>query len=301
MPQLLHLCQSHGFYVWSGIPQQFVLRVELVTCLLASQHCILRLMFAHFELPEEFYVNDTVIRDCVQSMNIKFDQDTRTLKPNTETNIDILLPDAFCQVVDGIVKVYGNGRLLYFLETGDVFLSSSLQAAHCTLLSEFPSVIQSKSLQTIQDEYGATQDFLSNFDTIKQTLAAQLHILLQATSPPEIDIQPETRTYSPGDVVIIQETSPQEVFTLLSGDADVYMGDKKVGEILVGEIFGAMAVTGNIPRSASVIARTHCVALALPKENFLGLARTHPETLFKLIDTMSRIILDLNEQLKNPE
>jgi hypothetical protein len=255
-------------------------------------------MFAHFELPDKFYENDSYLRDTLAALAIDFEGPGVTLKPNIKTNSEVVPADSLCRVVDGIIKVYGNDRLLYFFETGDAFLSTSLHSAACQLFSEFPSVIETIPLDKIQENRADDKEFFTTFSRFQQVLSAQFHIFLQATSPPEIDVQPETRTFSPGDVIIIQETSPNQVFTLLSGEADVFMGEKNVGEVLVGEIFGAMAVTGNIPRSASVIARTHCVALSLPKENFLALARTHPETLFKLIDTMSRIIMDLNEKLR---
>lgn len=253
-------------------------------------------MFAHFELPDEFYQNDSSIREIVRTLNLPAPTRSHELTPNKQTASGVFDPDMFCIVRDGIIKVYANSRLLYFLETGDVFFTTPIQNMRCVLFSEFASIIDVYDLDALL----ATADsaYCSQLVRIQQTILAQLHILLQSTTPPEIDLDPITKTYAPGDVIIIQETSPEEVFTLLSGHADVYMNDKKVGEVLVGEIFGAMAVTGNIPRSASVIAQSHCVALSLPKQNFLELARTHPDTLFKLIDTMSRIIIDLNQRLK---
>lgn len=252
-------------------------------------------MFAHFELPDEFYQNDSIIRESVRALSLPTATLSHTITPNKQTASGVFDPDMFCIVRDGIIKVYANSRLLYFLESGDVFFTTPIQNMRCVLFSEFTSVIDAYSLHTLIAD--ADSNYCTQLVRIQQTILAQLHILLQSTTPPEIDLDPSTKTYAPGEVIIIQETSPEEVFTLLSGNADVYMNDKKVGEVLVGEIFGAMAVTGNIPRSASVIARSHCVALSLPKQNFLELARTHPETLFKLIDTMSRIIIDLNQRL----
>ena len=110
-------------------------------------------------------------------------------------------------------------------------------------------------------------------------------------------IGPTVLSFNPGEAIIIQETSPHEVFTMLHGKAAAYLQDVHVGEIEQGDIFGAMAATKNSARSASVIAETFCVVSSIPQDEFFELVKTHPQTMHQLVSTMSSIIVSQNEKM----
>lgn len=110
--------------------------------------------------------------------------------------------------------------------------------------------------------------------------------------------QPQTGflSYTAGQTIITQGDEAHEVFTILSGTADVYVDDVKVGEIYADEIFGAMAVFTGERRSATVKAQQDCTILAVPREEFITLIQSHPQTTLTLIDNMARRIRTLNSQ-----
>jgi len=103
--------------------------------------------------------------------------------------------------------------------------------------------------------------------------------------------------FHPGDVIIHEGDDAHEVYTIMQGKADVFVDGTKVGEVLRDEIFGAMAVFTGSKRSATVIASENCSVLAVPRDEFVTLMQTHPETTMTLIENMARRIMALNAQL----
>lgn len=104
-------------------------------------------------------------------------------------------------------------------------------------------------------------------------------------------------SFAEGETIIAAGDPAHEVFTILSGRADVYVAGAKVGEVLKDEIFGAMAVFTGETRSATVVAAEPCSVLAVPKDEFITLIKSHPETTLTLIENMARNIQSLNARL----
>lgn len=102
---------------------------------------------------------------------------------------------------------------------------------------------------------------------------------------------------SKGDVIISEGAYADTVYQLISGSADVTAKGVAVGEVLTGEIFGAMAVFTGEKRTATVVAREDVQLLAIPKAEFVNLIKAQPEVAMTLLENMSRRIKSLNDQL----
>jgi CRP-like cAMP-binding protein len=113
----------------------------------------------------------------------------------------------------------------------------------------------------------------------------------------EVTGAPRMRILNPGELIIEQGTHSRGVYTLIEGLADVSVDGVQVGEIAASEIFGAIAAITDAPRSASVIARTHCLVMEVDRDNFKLMLQTHPSLVNKLIEDMARTIQDLNSQV----
>jgi CRP-like cAMP-binding protein len=106
-----------------------------------------------------------------------------------------------------------------------------------------------------------------------------------------------TLHFEPGDIIIREGDNADFVYTLQSGQAEASQSGVKVGEIYCGEVFGALAAFSGVPRNATVKASRACRVEAVTKENFIILARRHPDVCVKLIKDMARLINDLNESI----
>jgi CRP-like cAMP-binding protein len=98
-------------------------------------------------------------------------------------------------------------------------------------------------------------------------------------------------------VIIKEGDEAEHVYTIISGEADVFADGIKVGEIGVDEVFGAMAVFTGEKRSATVQARTACTIMAVPQADFVHLIEAQPKAAVNLIDNLARRIVAMNQQL----
>lgn len=124
-------------------------------------------------------------------------------------------------------------------------------------------------------------------------LAATLMNVLQG----ETKFEPSITPYLAGDKIIEQGSAGRDVYTLISGHADVSVDGVAVGEILPDEIFGALAALTSLPRTATVTARTDSIVLSVPAEKFRELIQRRPHMVQKLVEDMSRTIVDLNSKI----
>lgn len=108
---------------------------------------------------------------------------------------------------------------------------------------------------------------------------------------------PAVRPYQPGETIITQGEKGGEVYNLLEGSAEVVVDGVSVGEIKPEEIFGAIAAFARVQRTATVTAKTECLVLTLPDEQFMELMERKPQAVMKLIEDMARTIMRLNERV----
>lgn len=118
------------------------------------------------------------------------------------------------------------------------------------------------------------------------------HHLKSSVQPPK-----GFESVAPGETIIREGEEANTVYQMMSGSAEVSIQGVKVGEVLEGEIFGAMAVFSGDARNATVTAREACSLLSIPKGKFIDLIRNRPETAMTLLENMSRRIHSLNQQV----
>ena len=90
--------------------------------------------------------------------------------------------------------------------------------------------------------------------------------------------------FAAGQVIFAEEEKANRLFfqkdkmyLLLEGEVELSVGDKHVGTIQPGEIFGELASITHSPRSATATANTRCTVIALDEKQFRAALREHPE------------------------
>ena len=201
------------------------------------------------------------------------------------------------RVESGIAIQLVQGKAVNFFEPGSLLGVESFPSKGSEIRAHSKLVVQKFGFEDFFSKIERDAPLLRSW---QEYLSLQLGLFAQSSTQDvlrSLAELPEIRVFEPGEAIIIQQTTPQEAFTLLWGNADVFVGEKKVGSVLRGEIFGAMASTTNTTRSASVIASDFSVVSVIPKESFLTLIETHPNALHKLISTMARVIVSQNEKI----
>lgn len=111
-----------------------------------------------------------------------------------------------------------------------------------------------------------------------------------------MQISGENLTFSAGANIINQGDTSDFVYVLNQGQAAVVVSGVKVGEVVAGEMFGAMGVLTEMPRSASVIAISDCLVTEYTSAAFVSLIATRPEMVVRLIRDLSHAIVSLNAE-----
>ena len=112
------------------------------------------------------------------------------------------------------------------------------------------------------------------------------------------------RTYSPSDQIIQSGEETQDVYFLVSGSVNVlnYTDSGRVisfASLGSGDYFGHLAAIDKKPRSATVVAATHCELAILTGAKFRNLVDTEPKISFFLLERMSAIIRLADERIFN--
>ncbi len=84
------------------------------------------------------------------------------------------------------------------------------------------------------------------------------------------------QTYSKGEIIIEEGSASDTVFSIVEGHAEVFVKGIKVGEVLEDEIFGALSLLTNSPRTATVTADRRCLVMVVPRSQFEMMIKTHP-------------------------
>ena len=109
------------------------------------------------------------------------------------------------------------------------------------------------------------------------------------------------KIYQDGEIVVRQGDSGNCLFVIQEGQVEILV-EQEGREILLrdlgpNELIGEMAVFENEVRSATARARGTARILTLDKKNFLQRISEDPSLAFRIIETMSRRIRDLSQQI----
>jgi Cyclic nucleotide-binding domain len=207
----------------------------------------------------------------------------------------------FYVVQRGSVSARYQGKTVVTLEEGDILLPdiAGTFASDSTVyygsdigasLSSYPAL---EFMRRVFNEPAA----IKLWTRMLITYSGLMLRITAAHVPEEAPATPGFEDYQPGDIIIQQGDRADYVFNMSSGVAEVLVNDVTVGRIGEGEIFGAMAALTHADRSATVIAKTNCSVVKVPKEQFTELIKSNPATIHSLLIDMANSIVNLNEQL----
>jgi CRP-like cAMP-binding protein len=87
------------------------------------------------------------------------------------------------------------------------------------------------------------------------------------------------------------------MFVVLSGEAKVVHGKRRLGTLRPGDFFGEVALLDGAPRSASVVAETPLVAIRLFRRTLVRMLEAEPQLSLKILDVLVRRIRDQTSSL----
>ena len=87
----------------------------------------------------------------------------------------------------------------------------------------------------------------------------------------------ERQMFAGGDVMLKQGLKGGSAYLILSGKADVFSGDDKVGEAGPGAMLGEVGMIGDVPYSVTARASEAMTAARIDRSLFMRLATEYPE------------------------
>lgn len=110
------------------------------------------------------------------------------------------------------------------------------------------------------------------------------------------------KVYQDGEVIICEGEEGHCMFVIQEGEVEVLINGENNKEIRLGvrregEFFGEMAIFDRDVRSASVRALGEARVLTVDKKNFMRRVHEDPSLAFRLVETMSRRIRELGEEV----
>ncbi len=94
--------------------------------------------------------------------------------------------------------------------------------------------------------------------------------------------------FDQGQVVVNEGDPGETLFVVLSGQAKVLRGKRKVGEVLPGDFFGELSAIDGGKRTASVVTDTPMRVLRLFRRTLTSLIEDEPQVTIKLLDGIVR-------------
>lgn len=109
------------------------------------------------------------------------------------------------------------------------------------------------------------------------------------------------KSYNDGEIICREGDEGRKMFVIQEGEVEVIKktqdGEFFLTTLKKGEIFGEMAMFDHLPRSATIRSVGKAIVLSIDKKGFFAKASKDPSLAFHILESMSRRIRALNDDL----
>ena len=111
------------------------------------------------------------------------------------------------------------------------------------------------------------------------------------------------RTFPAGQIILRQDAPGDSLYVLIDGQVKVVLIGEDGREVILsvlgaGAVFGEMSLLDDAPRSAHVIAMTHCSALTLHRAAFHERLRASPDLCMALLAALSSRLRRADDRIR---
>jgi CRP-like cAMP-binding protein len=140
-------------------------------------------------------------------------------------------------------------------------------------------------------------DFLLNVKSFKELTGSDMDALNSVCA---------YETFTAGQVIFPEEGAGDKMYIIKTGSVKITKKVKEMENTIAllepGEFFGEMALLDGMPRSAAAKAVNNTEVIMITRESYLSLRQKQPQTAFKIIDILIRVLSNrLRQANKNLE
>ncbi len=199
---------------------------------------------------------------------------------------------------DGYLTYRRSHRRLFYFETGDLIgLEGAFLRAKAEISSTFPVTVDMYDSSAVFARIGANPDLMEAWSEYLVSFSSMMITAWTLAVQDKVYFAPDERVYAAGTQILQEGSAGSSVYLLDKGSCTVTVKGKKVGEIGEGELFGILAALSGSARTATVTAHEESRVFEMSKDNFIDLMRTRPTTVIKMVQSMARVINNLNRQV----
>lgn len=205
-------------------------------------------------------------------------------------------------IVSGTLSVQHAGRALWQWEAGDLigldhFADGQQRSPLERLMASDLVELRSFPIARLDDLLNSSPALRRQWLRLVALQQALLSKLIGRLAPDASAVSRGFRRFEAGQIMVRQGDEADYVYTILQGGATVEVDGVEVGTVREQEIFGALAVLTGTTRSASVIARSPCSVMMVPREEFYSLLTRQPQLFLSMVQDMAQTIVALNSRV----
>ena len=130
------------------------------------------------------------------------------------------------------------------------------------------------------------------FNDVANLVADEIHQLSENAA------LPVTLEWKAGEVIISKGKIGDYMYLVLSGKADIRIGDQLLETVGEEGIIGEVAMIDSPERSATVIAKTDITLAPIDRWKFRFLVQRHPDFALYIMELMSKRLRMMNERVE---
>jgi len=239
---------------------------------------------------------------------------TILLLEHSEDELELMSESLKAQGHSVITSTSGQEAKLKYSNQDFDFLVLDIEAKGYNTNDFVKNIRQKEVLKSVKDRIpilltGGDTDVLIQFSDVDnlQTIEKPFSIddftkkILTFNNKSKITAE-NTKKISAGEYLITEGSKNSEMYWVLSGEfiiTKLNNEDKNVivGEAKTGELIGEMSFLDNLPRSASVKAKSNSEVLVIPHNKFMSTLDNQPRWFKSLMQTLSSRLRDADERL----
>jgi CRP-like cAMP-binding protein len=196
---------------------------------------------------------------------------------------------------EGFVRSMQRGNLIRYYLNGDLLsLDEGLKMDKSNLLCEIDTEVtilpKTDVLRKLARRPSQLEELIELLELQSKIHAGLAAIHLQT----EVKYDIKIRHFKFGELIITEGDAPEFAYILVDGEARVTIGEKEVGRIAQGEVFGEISFLTQQNRVASVSAKTNCLVQVITRQDFLLLMKFRPQICLTMAKSLASRVAKMN-------